>query len=257
LILVSETETTAKGLDRSSALGLALNSLDRNPLGRLPALVQWQEDRALIQQLQQHQEEIRRHQAAILEGQSGFLQMQIRQMQKGMTDEAKRREAQRLASGQLISTEIWRRKARELLSAREVFLESFLLGVFLTVAFLLLFWPVLWIAWAFLTRGGLSYRFAGIALVGANGRPASRWRCAWRSLLVWLPIAVLLILSTWLDYCYVATLLHGEPRRWWSAAAQLCWYAALAVVLLYVGSALWRPTRTLHDYLSGVYLVPR
>ncbi len=56
----------------------------------------------------------------------------------------------------------------------------------------LLPWPALWVLWAFLARGGLSFRIMGISLVRSNGRPALRIQCAWRALLVWLPVTALL-----------------------------------------------------------------
>jgi hypothetical protein len=58
---------------------------------------------------------------------------------------------------------------------------------------------VLWALWAAATRGGLALRLAGISLCNRDGSPASRWRCAWRSLLMWLPVLALLLLSFWLD----------------------------------------------------------
>ena len=39
--------------------------------------------------------------------------------------------------------------------------------------------------------------------------------------------------------------------------ASAVWYAGLLLLTGYVLLALWRPARTLHDRLSGVYLVPR
>src|SRR5262249_9356187 len=60
-------------------------------------------------------------------------------------------------------------------------------------------WPLAWVLWACLLRGGISYRFAGIALVRNNGRPAWRLQCLLRALLVWAPVAGLFALSVWLD----------------------------------------------------------
>src|SRR5207245_2411913 len=59
--------------------------------------------------------------------------------------------------------------------------------------------PLLWALWAFLLRGGFTYRLAGIALLRSNGRKALRIQCAWRALVVWLPVVALLTLSFWLD----------------------------------------------------------
>src|SRR5947207_11609748 len=57
---------------------------------------------------------------------------------------------------------------------------------------------LIWAIWAFLARGGLTFRLAGIALLRSNGRKALRVQCAWRALLVWLPVTALLVLSVWL-----------------------------------------------------------
>jgi hypothetical protein len=124
----------------------------------------------------------------------------------------------------------------------------------------MLFWPLVWAAWAFLTRGGLSPRLAGIALVGASGRPAARWRCAWRTLLVWLPVALLLLASVWLDVWRVASSRGGwtdDEVRLVGWLAWHLWWGALALVGFYVFAAIVWPNRGLHDRLSGVYPVPR
>ena len=39
-------------------------------------------------------------------------------------------------------------------------------------------WLTVWTLWAFLWRGGLSYRWTGLSLVRADGRKAARWQCA-------------------------------------------------------------------------------
>src|SRR5262249_17528138 len=72
-------------------------------------------------------------------------------------------------------------------------------------------WRPLWVVWAFLTRGGFSYRLAGLALVRGDGRPASRLQCAWRALLVWTPVTVLLVLSLWLESRYWSAWELGDP----------------------------------------------
>lgn len=118
-------------------------------------------------------------------------------------------------------------------------------------------WPTLWVVWAFLARGGISYRLAGIALVRGDGRPASRLQCAWRAFLVWAPLTGLLVLSFWLEHRYWSLWQPDSSPRWLFLLAGAAWYAALLLLVEYALLALWRPTRTLHDRLSGVYLVPR
>jgi eukaryotic-like serine/threonine-protein kinase len=123
------------------------------------------------------------------------------------------------------------------------------------------FWPALWIAWAFLMRGGLSYRLAGIALVQKDGRPAARWRCAWRALLVWLPVVLLLLASDHLEFRRLTLLAADEARAlpelaWLAWLAWLTWWLALGLLPLYCWVAQRSPGRGLHDRLSGIDLVP-
>src|SRR5262249_36298102 len=44
---------------------------------------------------------------------------------------------------------------------------------------------VFWTLWAFAFRGGIVWYRGGLALVRRDGRPAARWQCALRILLVW------------------------------------------------------------------------
>jgi hypothetical protein len=118
-------------------------------------------------------------------------------------------------------------------------------------------WPALWVVWAFLARGGISYRLAGIALLRGDGRPATRLQCAWRAFLVWAPLTGLLVLSFWLEERYWSLWQPDSSPRWLFSLASAVWHAALLLLAGYVLLALWRPVRTLHDRLSGVYLVPR
>ncbi len=114
---------------------------------------------------------------------------------------------------------------------------------------LILFWPLLWVLWAGLTRGGASLRFAGIQLVQADGRRAARWRCAWRALLIWLPVVSLLCVSggleVWrLNHCPEADLpawLAWRPRQ---PAAGLSVCTAGSGSVLQPGG--------LHDRLVGI-----
>src|SRR5262249_51276878 len=76
------------------------------------------------------------------------------------------------------------------------------------VAVVLAAFPLLWSLWAGLCRGGLVLRLACIRLVGGDGRPAARWRCAWRTLVLWLPVVLLLLLSAWLDMWRIASARH-------------------------------------------------
>lgn len=119
-------------------------------------------------------------------------------------------------------------------------------------------WPLLWICWAFLVKGGISYWLTGITIVRRSGRQALRIQCAWRALLVWIVPAALLSGSLWIDYEFWNDWLPDAEISFaplwisWSL-----WWLALGVLLSYVALALWNPSRGIHDKLSGTYLVPR
>jgi hypothetical protein len=107
--------------------------------------------------------------------------------------------------------------------------------------------PVCWVLWALLWRGGVSMRLLGLSLVLSNGHPASRLHCAWRALVVWVPVTALLWLTMWLD-AY-----HPEEVRWsWAS-----WRGALVILAGFALLALRCPARGLHDRLTGTYVVPR
>ena len=112
-------------------------------------------------------------------------------------------------------------------------------------ATLLLALPLLVILWSTLTRGGLLYGITGMALVRADGRPAERWRCGWRALIVWTPFAALLTAACW-------TRMGSHPSASWSL-----WILALTLLATYPVLALAFPSRSIHDRLAGTWLVPK
>ena len=99
---------------------------------------------------------------------------------------------------------------------------------------------------AAILRGGVSLMLTGVAIVRADGRPASRRQCAARAALVWLPVAGLLFGSTLLQV-YAPRQAHLAAGLWLAAAALLPVYAAVALRF---------PTRPPQDRLVGTYLVP-
>lgn len=107
-------------------------------------------------------------------------------------------------------------------------------------------WPLFWAAFAYLFRGGLSMKLAGIVLVDASGRPAGRFRCAVRELLVWAPITVVLLSSLWLQLV--------SPEM--VAVRTVMWLVAAAMLPVYVLTALRYPTHPPQDRVMGTYLVP-
>ena len=106
--------------------------------------------------------------------------------------------------------------------------------------------PAFWVVWAFLFRGGYTFYRGGLRLRRADGRPAARWQCALRALLVWAPVSALLLLA----------LLAGRlcPQLPWLSFG--LWAAAVALLIGYVVLALASPDRGPHDRLVGTWLVP-
>lgn len=112
---------------------------------------------------------------------------------------------------------------------------------------IILFWPFLWAAVAFALRGGFSFLILGIGIVDRNGRPVRRRTAALRALAVWLPIALLLCASAWVQARYSGMVnLHS-----------MLWFVALLLLPVYVGVALAQPHRPPQDRLFGTMLVPR
>ena len=109
------------------------------------------------------------------------------------------------------------------------------------------FFPLLSMIWDGITRGGFSWKLAGLGLVRWDGQPAPRWRCGWRSLVTWAPPFALLALANWLYW-------RGLTIGW---AAWVPFGLALALLPAYVASALYSPSCGPHDRLSGLRVVPR
>jgi hypothetical protein len=120
-------------------------------------------------------------------------------------------------------------------------------------------WIGLWVVWAFLARGGLTYWLAGACLVRADGRKAARWQCAGRAFLFWLPVSVLLgglvALDSW--FWSLGNPQPGGLLAWLPWLSFLVWLASMLLLPGYAVLALRSPTRAPHDRLMGTYLVPR
>jgi hypothetical protein len=126
-----------------------------------------------------------------------------------------------------------------------------------TMLVLVAAWPALWVLWAFLLRGGLSFHIMGLTLVRGDGRRAARWQCAWRALLVWAPVTALLVSSLALEAWYWSAWDPTDPNRWAVWLSIAAWWAGWALLLVYAIVALRNPVRGPHDRLAGTYLVPR
>jgi eukaryotic-like serine/threonine-protein kinase len=135
--------------------------------------------------------------------------------------------------------------------------DKYYLGVYWGTAIATAVPPVLWVLWAFVMRGGFTFPIVGLSLVRRDGRPAARWQCAWRALLVWLPITAAVTGSLYLLGRYWATWRpeHSDPWLQWAGSA--LWWAGVGLMLVDVALALWRPSRTVHDWLAGTYVVPK
>ena len=107
--------------------------------------------------------------------------------------------------------------------------------------------PVMWAAFAFVFRGGLSMTFAGITIVRTDGRLAGRFRCAVRELVVWVPVTILLGATLWIQAA------HPE----WILARTVPLFLAVFLLPLYVAIALRHPSRPPQDRIMGTRLVPR
>jgi hypothetical protein len=169
--------------------------------------------------------------------------------------------AQRKAAGQISMIPRNPRTTRTMArQAGPELAEAALMGVcvatgIITATFLIML--AVYVVWAFLWRGGITFRLFGISLVRRDGRPASRLQCSWRAMLFWSPVATLLVASVCLDTWYW---LHWDPvdsEAYLAWLSSMLWWAGIAMFPLYAFLALRSPGQSLHDRLAGTYLVPR
>jgi hypothetical protein len=243
-------------LEQGALLNFAGRIINPDPQVRLQAAMQLEADYQLRDRLRQSLDREQRLYADRLESSSWLTRNALKQIEKQASAEQKKRETERIRNQpELFGPGHFRSRAQRRVDdhfsdSEEESPTAYLLAALVT-------WPALWVVWAFLARGGISYRLAGVALVRGDGRPASRWQCAWRAFLVWAPLTGLLVLSFWLEERYWAQWQPDSSPRWLYSLASVVWYAALLLLADYVLLPLWWPARTLHDRLSGVYLVPR
>jgi Protein kinase domain len=112
---------------------------------------------------------------------------------------------------------------------------------------IVLAWPLVWVVWATLTRGGWLLGRFGIVPARFDSRPAERWRCGLRAGLAWAPATMFLLTA--------AVIRDGAAGPAWLAWVN--WVAALLVVVAAVLLALSSPARLPHDRVAGIWLVPR
>lgn len=118
-------------------------------------------------------------------------------------------------------------------------------------------WPILAVLWSGVLRGALSHYFMGMTLVRRNGRRAGVLRCAWRALLVWLPVTACFLGAGLLTAHYWSNWVPGDvhaEQRW---LADGLWYLGCGLLFTWFLLGVLYPRRGPHDVLAGTYLVPR
>jgi hypothetical protein len=99
---------------------------------------------------------------------------------------------------------------------------------------------------ALITGSGFTFRPFGAALVNRRGRRASRFRALWRAALTWAPACVLLMV------------IKAGPKppdyRLSLLALQIVLVALVAAAAVW---AVYHPSKSIQDRLSGTWIVPR
>jgi hypothetical protein len=244
-------------LEAAAARDFAAGVLHPQPLARPAAVYRLRADLKLRDRLRERLERDEREFQARLEGANGLTRIyvhfweQVVEQQEAQQQQSQVGRPNPAGPGVDVRAEA-RRRAKADVPVRPM-------GLFMGAVALveLTFWPVVWVVWAFLLRGGLSYHMLGLSLVRSDGRRAGRLRCAWRALLVWGPPAALLVAAVSLDtwYWWSAEANHPLLRARW--LSELFRWASLGLLLAYPVLAVCRPRRSLHDRLAGTYLVPR
>jgi len=99
---------------------------------------------------------------------------------------------------------------------------------------------------ALITGSGFTFRPFGAALVNARGQRASRIRALWRAAVTWTPICVTLVVIK----------LSPDPPNYRLDMLTL----ETVLMALISAAAVWavfHPSRSLQDRLSGTWIVPR
>jgi hypothetical protein len=235
---------------------LAVAALQPNLPPRLLGVAQWETDRALADRLEgllarrrgEEQQAAQRLPAA---------SRALVQVARGWDTS---REEDETEPGEVLDAHKFaslRARDRGLADFLDTDVRAMVVVMGLALAVLLAVWPALAVILTFLSRGGLGLRVHGLTLVRWDGRPAGRFRCAWRAVLLWAPFTALLVLSV-----VLSTRAWGGPDDagtfgWSAFLAALCWYAGLALLPAWLALALRTPDRGWHDRLAGTYLVPR
>jgi hypothetical protein len=121
----------------------------------------------------------------------------------------------------------------------------------------------------YFTHGGPVFQFMGIEVRRTDGKPASRWRCAWRNLLAWLPVVQTVnfgIMMMAVGFNTIATqtgsnapfripTFEESPGVMFPIFCSGCCFE----IFFFLGPvfAVASPQRGLQDLLAGTRLVPR
>jgi eukaryotic-like serine/threonine-protein kinase len=255
LLVESETKKeTLRDLEKGTWRDFAVSAVNPDPVVRLSGLAQLDADLQLRKQLLKRIEDTQRQRDAHLDSLSWFM----RKIVQFIDDEIEKEKAK----GNVVrdkksanSSANFRKQASAPTSSSNSPppLDAVAIGCICWLAF----WPVIWVLWAFVWRGGFSFSWMGLALARSDGRKAARWQCALRALLLWLPVFGLLAGAVWLDAWFWLSLPTGVPDPWlWWVSCGL-WYGGVLLLPLYALLAIQFPLRGLHDWLVGTYLVPR
>jgi uncharacterized RDD family membrane protein YckC len=120
----------------------------------------------------------------------------------------------------------------------------------------ILFCAVPMIAGAVALQGCAWLRAFGIAVQTSQGRPAARWRCGLRALIVWLPLLVLLRIPVFSFTIVPHRITYGFSLANQTWIVALVFWGALASLVGGAVYALVRPHRGVPDLLSGTHLMP-
>jgi hypothetical protein len=252
---LERAERVQKELNEGSLREFVAASLNPSPAAALAAAAVHDDDLRLARQVQMRMDREKEFQDALLEG-AGPLSRGLTSLVKRNMDEGRVRVDVRDLKKNDRGSEDFREAARDLAKSPDepLFSEADLWEVTFGGS---VFFPIIWIAWAFIARGGLTLRLMGIQLLRGNGRKALRIQCAWRALLMWAPVCALLAAASWLLLYYWSVWSPGTRLDWMYRLSWLLWGLSLALLPVYAFLALRSPTRSLHDRLAGTYLVPR
>jgi hypothetical protein len=109
-------------------------------------------------------------------------------------------------------------------------------------------------------RGGPVFRFLGIEVRRVDGRPASRWRCAWRNVVAWLPLIFFNAFVPMFMFMDTSEPQAGTMSLVFALLMMLTACGGGCVQVLALGGVVYsvaRPRRGIQDVFAGTCLVPR